>query len=130
MPKPWKRVSAPLTFPKDWKLVPVGDQYAVPEAFTAVATSDDARAEVAVVVAAGRAHARSVTLMREPEVTSTTLRSLPVRDVMAWGLLLHLYRMELREGGAKFTPVQDPSEDEIALIAKLVGYVNEESVRP
>jgi hypothetical protein len=97
--------------------------YALPDTLTAIGESNDVRVEIAVELADGRAHAQSVTVSRPGGVSSTTLRLVPVRDIMAWALLISLMRIERDGSNVTLTPINDPGDAEVALIKQLVGYV-------
>jgi hypothetical protein len=100
-----------------------GGGYAVPGKLKAVAESADTRIEIQVEVTGGRAHARSVSVQREPEVTSVTLREVPIKDVMAEALAVALMRVEVAGAGVALTPVGEPNEAEVNVIKRVVGYV-------
>jgi len=119
MPKPWSKVKIGAEWTMNPDFVQVGEGYVVPRRFTASATSADAEVNIDVEVTGGRAHARRVSVSRDPDV--------PIRDVIAWGVIQTLHRVEVIGKLAKLNLVGEPGEVEIAVVKKLVGYVE---VRP
>jgi hypothetical protein len=129
------RVSVRHSLPTE--RIPVnGGFVAVAKSFTVEATIDDPdvgpiNVEIEVELAAGRANARSVKVATERDVSSTVLRKVPIRDLIAFGLRPALYRVDLTEGGLH--PLVGPGgvgldSAAIAAIKRLVGYLDDEVV--
>jgi hypothetical protein len=128
------KVNARWTWPGT--RVPVDGGFVVEEAFTVGATIDDPdvgsiEVEIEVEIAAGRANARSVKVATGRDVSSTVLRKVPIRELIAFGLRPALYRVDLAEGGLH--PLVGPGgvgvdDAAIAAIKRLVGYLDDEVV--
>jgi hypothetical protein len=131
----------------EWKsgLVIVENAYAIPQAFTVHALFADEQAPFTVSIdvvtdtrrgTAVRAWAERVVVAtdREGGVSSTVLRAVPIREVMAEGCLSVLHQVEItRAGRAEFTPIRTegkPNKEAIGVVRRLVGYVRDVVVTP
>lgn len=112
-----------------WDYVALDGGFAIPRSFRMRAAWDDWEVEMAVEVSGGDARARSVTVMtsRPGGVTSTMLRNVPIRDVVASGCRALLARLDISGKSAKISPIRDDAFDEEAVLAlkKLVGWLGE-----
>lgn len=105
------------------------DGFTLPSSFTAKAELDDGTVvAVDIVVEQGRRQARSRRVSVETErpggVSSTTLRSVPIREVVAAGLTRAIRRVEISPDGAAVLREIDETDANVAnVIARLVGYI-------
>lgn len=90
---------------------------------------DGVSSTLLVEVVGGRAHARELTLQTHGEVaglTSTDLRAIQFRNIMAGGLLVHLHRVEFEGLQAKVVPVLERNEVVFEALRRAVGYMDPE----
>lgn len=123
-------------FPTRERMAILEGGYAVPLAFPVVATSGDLHVEIDVEVVDGRAWVRRASVATEAPrgVTSTTLRDLPLRDLVGQGLRLRLMRIEATDvevtddqTAVEISPIAEWTEEDVEVARRLVGYVE---VRP
>jgi hypothetical protein len=111
-------------------LVPVGDGYVLPryvELGGLVRLGVSFRLQVEIVE--GRAHARELTVRPygdEPGLTSADLRKVPLRDIMAGGLLGRLCRIEFDGREPKVVEFTERNEAIYDVIRSVVGYFRDE----
>jgi hypothetical protein len=91
------------------------------------------KVEIEVEIEGGRAYARSVKVATERDVSSTTLRKVPIRELIAFGLRPTLYRVDLTEKGATLVPLVGPGgagldDSAIGAIKQLVGYLDDDVI--
>jgi hypothetical protein len=103
------------------------DGFTLPSSFTANAELGDGTVvTVAIVVEQGRARSRRVSVETERPggVTSTTLRSVPIREVVAAGLTRAIRRVAISpDGSAVLREIDATDADVVNVIARLVGYI-------
>lgn len=115
--------------------VPVDGGFAVDQEFGVAGTILDPdvgpiEVEIDVEVVSGRALARSVKVSSADEVSSTVLRKVAIRELIAWGLRPVLKRVNLTDGGLEpivgegGTGVDDAA---LAAIKRLVTYMDDET---
>lgn len=112
----------------------LGGGHLVEKSFTVAATIDDPdvgeiEVEIEVEIVRKRALAHSVKVTAEPDVSSTVLRKVPIRELIAFGLRPVLWR-ETEGGGMDLLVAAGVGidDDAIAAIRRLVGYVDEEDI--
>jgi hypothetical protein len=103
------------------------DGFTLPSSFTANAELDDGTVvAVDIVVEQGRARSRRVSVEtdRPNGVSSTTLRSVPIREVVAEGLKRAIRRVQVSpDGSAVLREIDETDADVANVIARLVGYI-------
>ena len=103
--------------------------YAIPNRFTVHAEpyEGDWKADVDVEVTGGKARTRRVAVATDaPEgVTSTTVRRVPIREIVAKGALDLLRRNRVaKDGTTKLAPfMMEEAETAYAVLERVVGYV-------
>lgn len=125
-----------IEYEVQWKMaspVPIAGGFAIWPEFEVISTftekgRDPIGINVLVEVSKERARAKRVSVEREDGVSSTTLRGVPIRDVVATGVRRVLMRVELSSTGkgAKMTPVaEDFGPTELEAVKRIVGYIEE-----
>ena len=110
------------------------DGYAVERVFTVHALRPDGEVVIDVEIEDKRARARRVSVSTDSirGVSSTTLRSVPIRDIVATGITWVLHRIDsvaddsLKDGFNEpvYLSVQpDPQPADVEAVRRLVGYV-------
>jgi len=92
---------------------------------------DPIKVKIKVEIRDGRARAREVCVSsdRPLGVGSVTLKSIPVRDMMAHRMRYFLHQIDFDEKGAPIrVPVPDDDEGAPIIVKKLVGYVDAPTV--
>jgi hypothetical protein len=114
--------------------LPVDGGFVVEQEFTVEGTILDPDVgpidvEINVEVVSGRALARSVKISSADEVSSTVLRKVAIRELIAWGIRLALKRVNLTDGGLESLVGPGGSgfdDSALAAIKRLVGYLDDE----
>lgn len=127
--------SRPAVIEAKWNLLEpdfvfLDDGYAIPRKFTVSAEFKDQPLTVAIDVEIEdkRARSRAVTVStsRKNGVSSTTLRAVPIRDLVATGCTQTLHKVESKTGTDFALAMPGPyGPEEIEAVQRLVGYVDE-----
>lgn len=107
--------------------------YAIPSGFTVTAERGGLQVELRVAIASGRARTTHVAVSTDAGggVTSTTLRQVPIRDLVATGVRRLLCQVvpEASEATATIVPVRTWGEAEVSATKQLVGYIDVSGAR-